>query len=250
MAYDEKSLVNLKHLKTLATKLNSEIDDVNERIDEIVTVGGEPNVITSIKVNGVEQTITDKSVDITVPTKVSDLTNDSGYQTENDVKNAIKAQVGSAYQAGGSVDPDNLPELTDENVGLVVNVTDPFVTDTDFLDGAGNEYPAGTNVVIIKQGEDIKYDVLSGFVDLSNYVEKETGKGLSTNDFTNDYKAKLDAIAANATKVEASDINGNIKIDGVETTVYTLPDDVIQGDIATDAEVTEMLNEVFPSETN
>lgn len=36
-------------------------------------------------------------------------------------------------------------------------------------------------------------------------------------------KTKLDGISSGANKVEASQTNGNIKIDGVETTVYTLP---------------------------
>lgn len=47
---------------------------------------------------------------------------------------------------------------------------------------------------------------------------------------------KVDGIAEGATKVEASTTEGNIKINGVETPVVT---------IATDAEVTEMLTEVF-----
>lgn len=250
MAYDINKIPRLKHLRDLAERLQTKVTDLEDKVEELVTEGGEPNVIETVKVNGTALTVTDKSVDINVPTNVSDLTNDAGYQTEDDVKDAIKAQVGSAYQAGGSVDPDNLPELTDDNVGLVVNVTDPFITDTDFLEGAGNEYPSGTNIVIVKQDGEIKYDVLSGFVDLSNYVEKEDGKGLSTNDFTNDYKAKLDAIAAMATNVEASETNGNIKIDGVETVVYTLPDDVVLTSmIATDAEVTEMLDSIFPPAT-
>ena len=36
-------------------------------------------------------------------------------------------------------------------------------------------------------------------------------------------KLKLDGIANNATKVESSPTNGNIKINGVETNVYTHP---------------------------
>lgn len=44
---------------------------------------GEENVIESIKVNGVAQTVAeDKSVDITVPTLISAFTNDKGYMTE------------------------------------------------------------------------------------------------------------------------------------------------------------------------
>lgn len=55
---------------------------------------------------------------------------------------------------------------------------------------------------------------------------------------TGEDKAKLDGIAEGATKVEASTA-GKIKINGADTTVV---------DIATDGEVTEMLNEVFPAE--
>ena len=53
-------------------------------------------------------------------------------------------------------------------------------------------------------------------------------------------KTKMDGIAVGATKVEASDTPGNIKINGSETPVVT---------IATDGEVNEMLNEVFGTGT-
>lgn len=39
------------------------------------------NVIETIKVNGTTQTLSNKEVDITIPTKVSELTNDSGFKT-------------------------------------------------------------------------------------------------------------------------------------------------------------------------
>ena len=41
--------------------------------------------------------------------------------------------------------------------------------------------------------------------------------------FTNALKTKLDGISAGATKAQSSSTNGNIKIDGVETTVYSHP---------------------------
>lgn len=50
--------------------------------------------------------------------------------------------------------------------------------------------------------------------------------------------AKVEDVAAGATKVEASTTPGNIKINGSETPVVT---------IATDGEVAEMLAEVFPT---
>ena len=58
---------------------------------------------------------------------------------------------------------------------------------------------------------------------IGNKVDKEAGKGLSTNDFTNELLAKLNSIAEGATKAEKSDTNGNIKINGSETVVYTHP---------------------------
>ena len=58
---------------------------------------------------------------------------------------------------------------------------------------------------------------------LDNKVDKETGKGLSTNDYTTDEQTKLAGIATGATKVEASSTNGKIKINGTDTTVYTHP---------------------------
>lgn len=49
--------------------------------------------IDTIKVNGTAQTITNKEVDITVPTKTSDLTNDSDFQDETEVQALIDAAL-------------------------------------------------------------------------------------------------------------------------------------------------------------
>ena len=75
-------------------------------------------------------------------------------------------------------------------------------------------------------------------VNLENYIQKEEGKEL----ITTEEKTKLAGIAEGATKVEQSQTNGNIKVNGEEVTVF-------EAEIATDAEVTEMLNEVFGSTT-
>ena len=58
---------------------------------------------------------------------------------------------------------------------------------------------------------------------IGNKVDKVDGMGLSANDFTDALLAKLNGIAEGATKTEASETNGNIKINGVETKVYTHP---------------------------
>lgn len=141
-------------LKTLFAS-KADLAELADRVDDIVAEGGEPNVIETIKkngvaltpdaqkavdipvptktsdltndgdgtssfateayvaansgkidkikVNGTEQAITNKAVDITVPTAVSDLTNDSGYQTATEVQTAIDAAVAAAYKYKGSV---------------------------------------------------------------------------------------------------------------------------------------------------
>lgn len=130
--------------------------------------------IDSISVNGTPQTIdANKNVDITVPTNNNQLTNGAGYQTASDVSSAIDAKISSTYKAKGSVTFANLPALSSDKEGFVYNITDSFVTTSDFVEGAGISYPAGTNVVIINTtGTTYKYDVLSGFVDLSGYVQE------------------------------------------------------------------------------
>ena len=160
------------------------------------TYGGK---IDKIKVNGTEQTITNKAVDITVPTNNNQLTNGAGYitginstdvttalgftpynstnpngyQTSSEVETAINNKISSTYKAKGSVAFASLPALSSTNEGNVYNVTDSFTTTSDFVEGTGKTYPAGTNVVIINTtGTTYKYDVLSGFVDLSNYYTK------------------------------------------------------------------------------
>lgn len=56
-----------------------------------IASGAEVNKIDLIKVNGTSQTITSKAVDIAVPTKTSDITNDSGFITIADVPEGAAA---------------------------------------------------------------------------------------------------------------------------------------------------------------
>lgn len=102
----------------------------------------------------------------------------------------------TVYKPAGSVTFANLPSPSKSTLGYVYDVSDAFTTTSDFNEGSGKKYPAGTNVAIVDIGTDenpiYKYDVLSGFIDMDNYVEKEAGKGLSSNDFTNEAKNKLD----------------------------------------------------------
>lgn len=90
---------------------------------------------------------------------------------------------------------------------------------------------------------DLKGQLVAGSVDIVQAAFKFDSSWDELDKIATGDKAKWDAtstkvegIAEGATKVEASATEGNIKINGVETAVVT---------IATDAEVTEMLTEVF-----
>ena len=114
-----------------------------------------------------------------LPTKVSQLTNDSNYQTGDQVTAAINAQIASVYKPGGSFAFESLPALVAANEGFVYNITNAFTTTEDFLEGAGKKYKAGADVGIVNAGTAespvYKYNVFANFVDLSEYMQKITG---------------------------------------------------------------------------
>ena len=183
-------------LKTIFAS-QTDLDALDDKVDDIIAEGGEPNVIEVVKVNGAaltpdaqkavdvtvptatsdltndgdgtsdfateayvdenggkidkiqvngtEQTITNKTVNITVPTAVSDLTNDSGfqtasdvsgaistalangsdpYQTESDVSDAIDAAVSSAFTYKGAVATQSALPSSGNKVGDVYDVQD------------------------------------------------------------------------------------------------------------------------------
>lgn len=64
-----------------------------------IASGAQVNAITTVKVNGTALTPdASKAVDVTTPTKTSQLTNDSGYQTASQVNSAISTAVGNITQ--------------------------------------------------------------------------------------------------------------------------------------------------------
>ena len=195
------NLTAVQTIKTWATGLfakDADLDTLSARVDEIVAEGGEPNVIESVKVNGVALTPVNKAVDVTVPTKTSDLTNDSNFQsdtevgtaittalangsdpylTDSEVEAKIKSEVSGAYKPQGSVAFANLPALSANIEGYVYNITDAFTTTADFVEGAGHNHPAGTNIVCVEHGTGVyKWDCLAGVVDLSAYWTSVSGE--------------------------------------------------------------------------
>ena len=274
MAYNEEKLARLKHLKQLAQKAKAESDAVATRVKSLEEAGAQANKIESIKVNGTAQTIDpDKSVNITVPTKTSQLNNDSTFQTSAQVVAAINTAISkSGHASFQKVDAVPKADAAQENIlYLVMNTTTKHYDIYAKIKGSSDSYTM-----------ELLDDTT---VDLSGKVDKVAGKGLSTNDYTTAEKTKLAGIAEGANKyvhpsytaktsglykvtvdatghvsAVAAVTKGDITALGIPGQDTTYPEattakaglmsaaDKSKLDgmtIATDAEVSEMLTEVF-----
>ena len=274
MAYNEERLARLKHLKQLAQKAKAESDAVATRVKSLEDAGAQANKIESIKVNGTAQTIDpDKSVNITVPTKTSQLNNDSTFQTSAQVVAAINTAISkSGHASFQKVDAVPKADAAQENIlYLVMNTTTKHYDIYAKIKGSSDSYTM-----------ELLDDTT---VDLSGKVDKVAGKGLSTNDYTTAEKTKLAGIAEGANKyvhpsytaktsglykvtvdatghvsAVAAVTKGDITALGIPGQDTTYPEattakaglmsaaDKSKLDgmtIATDAEVSEMLTEVF-----
>lgn len=103
----------------------------------------------------------------------------------------VSALISSVYKPKGNLAKAGIVAglLVAGNEGNVYNVTEAFKVGSGagevpanlFVDGvAGNEYPAGTNIVVVNTAAAgatpvYKFDVLAGFIDLSGYQTKVTG---------------------------------------------------------------------------
>lgn len=94
----------LNEVSTIASNAATKVDTLEDKIDEIIADGGEPNTIEYIHVNGVNVAPVEKVVDITVPTQVEDLTDGADLKTlaqkgVDDAATAKSAADAAAAQA-------------------------------------------------------------------------------------------------------------------------------------------------------
>lgn len=154
-----------------------------------IGAGAQANVIETIKVNNVDVTVTNKSVNIPVPTDNASLANGAGYQTATDVNNAIDSKMQAYIKPKGSLLFANLPTPSSANLGWMWNMSDGFTIDNRFEEyeqGVTKTYPKGTNVYVIESSPAegstpavYKFDVYQGFIDLSGYATKDEVETLS-----------------------------------------------------------------------
>jgi hypothetical protein len=184
MAYNENGLTKLAALQDLAEQIAADyatkaaLEQVSNRVEEIATIGGEPNVITAVKNNGEALPIADKAVD-------------------------IGASISAAVAAADHLQRKKVASVDD--IDPAAQGADRFIY---MVPKAGGKNGDKFDEYMIIDGA--VEPVGDWAVDLSGYQPKEEGKGLSSNDYTSEEKAKLAGLT-----------------------------------VATDAEVAEMLAEVF-----
>ena len=138
--------------------------------------------IDVIKVNGTAQTITNKEVDLTVPTKVSDLTNDSNFQTNSDVSSAITTAL--ANSGDPYLPESDIQQLIDDELADITGI-DFIITDQAFIDGGQShstdpDYAEkGKFYLVLEQGSSDVYDeyiwINKGTVASPNYAFEKLG---------------------------------------------------------------------------
>ena len=112
-------------------------------------------------------------------------------ETDSKIDEKINVAISTTYRAAGSIAFEALPALAASEEGKVYNISNEFTTTENFVEGAGKEYPVGTNVVCIDVGTDeYKWDVLAGFIDTSTFV--------TDTDLTDELNTKVDKVAGSS----------------------------------------------------
>lgn len=215
----------------------------------------ERNVIVGVQVNGADLTPDgSRKVNVVVPTAVSDLENDSDFITSSDTAAAaVKlaqaraidgvnfdgtraiSHYGTCSTAAGTaaktVTLTDFSLVTGARIAIKFTVTNTASNPTLNVNSTGAKaiQYRGAAITASYLGANRVYEFvydgtayqLIGDIDTNttyNVATTSTNGLLSSSD-----KSKLDSITVDANKVEESDANGNIKIDGTEVNVYTHP---------------------------
>ena len=236
----------LDQLKMLAQRTKGEIGKVDskmtalsDRVDTLESAGGQANVLEGVKVNGTALSIAEKMVDILIATGTA-----NGTLSVNGKDVAIKGLAALAYKA-------QVSEADLDSALTAVLAAKAAKADVDTLIGsdAGKSARTIANEELTKQliPEDAQ-ESLNTLTEIAAWIQEHpddasamnaaiaklneiaAGIGGEEDDYATvmaaiegKITAAMAGIAQGATKVEKSEINGNIKINGQETVVYTPP---------------------------
>ena len=236
----------LDQLKMLAQRTKGEIGKVDskmtalsDRVDTLESAGGQANVLEGVKVNGTALSIAEKMVDILIATGTA-----NGTLSVNGKDVAIKGLAALAYKA-------QVSEADLDSALTAVLAAKAAKADVDTLIGSDAGKSARTianeelAAQLIPEGAQ---EALNTLTEIAQWIQdhpndasamnaaitKLNGIVASIGGDEDEYAtvmaaiegkitAALKDIASGATKVEKSEVNGNIKINGQETVVYTHP---------------------------
>ena len=236
----------LDQLKMLAQRTKGEIDKVDskvttlsDRVDTLEGAGGQANVLEGVKVNGTALKIVDKIVDILIATGAT-----NGTLAVNGIDVPVKGLAALAYKA-------QVSEADLDSALTAVLAAKAAKADVDVLIGTDTGKSARTianeelTKQLIPEGAQESLDTLTEIARwiqdhpddaaamntaIAKLNEIAAGIGGEEDNYATvmaaiegKITAAMAGIAQGATKVEKSDVNGNIKINGQETVVYTHP---------------------------
>ena len=153
--------------------------------------------IHNVKVNGTTLTVTNKAVDVTVPTKVSDLTNDSGFQNSTQVASAIDAAL-----------PTKTSDLTNDGDGTSNFATESYVA----TNGGKIDKIKVNNVEQSISSKTVNISVPTNTGDLTNNGDGTTGSLYATQAWVNTNGGKIDVIKVNNTTQTITSKTVNITV--------------------------------------
>lgn len=183
---------------------------------------GTEGKIDKIEVNGVEQPIVDKTVNIAVPTKTSDLSNDSGYITNEALDNyATKAEL-----------PTKVSQLENDSKFINESALDGYAKTTDIptktsqLDNDSGYITA--NDVPVKSVDGATGDVVTNAVKTTVQTltdaqkqQARTNIGAGTSSFDGDYNSLTNKPTIPTKTSELDNDSGyitNVALDGYSKT--------------------------------
>lgn len=213
MPYDETKLVKLGHLKTLATKLNTDVTALKEQVEELVTTGGEPNKLEGVKVNGAALSIVEKMVDILIATGTADGTiavngKDVAVKGLATLQQTITTLVGNdSGKSARTIANEELaaqliPDSAQESLNTLQEIADWIQNHPDDA-SAMNAAITAIQGVLAGIGADQTYTTVIGAIDQK--------------------------ITAALATIQAGSTNGHLDVNGTDVTVYTHPAHAAKG---------------------
>lgn len=208
-------------------------------------------------VSGLQEAVGQLQTDVdALEVTVAEKADADNVYTKQQTDDKISGALSSVYKPAGSVAFASLPTPGADNLGNVYNVTDEFTTDDRFVEGTGQEYPAGTNVVVVETSSEpatYKFDIMSGFVDLSGYLTTETAS--TTYATKTELGNKVDKVTGSSlvqdtliTKLEglaniksvqegqlAIDGSGNLSVTAISQDIVTGLSDALAGKVNVEA---------------